>query len=243
MLHILSSNAAAPSKGLNELARKEGEDNIAWLARNLLEDDGTSIVMVGGRSPISFRLRVAQSHIRNDLLPSYWSHVMLLGKAAKNLASTPISEISLEPPDCFGFVPPTNGVRKGKLGQYRDPSEYPNIAILKVPVNLNEVTDALKRFQMQRAVLDAVDLIVRWLAYVWGVSRTGNPLLENHGIPSAAMLEVVFGAVGYDLTPGLESRSSCPEAIWQAAKWWHKYYEKQNRECLTGAYSVGHKLD
>jgi hypothetical protein len=99
MLHILSSNAAAPSKGLNELARKEGEDNIAWLARNLLEDDGTSIVMVGGRSPISFRLRVAQSHVRNDLLPSYWSHVMLLGKAAKNLTSTPISEISLEPPD------------------------------------------------------------------------------------------------------------------------------------------------
>ncbi len=242
MLHILSSNAKAPSAGIDEVKRDDGEDNIEWLARNM-PDGGTSIVLVGGKSPISFRLRVAQSHMRSDLLPSYWSHVLLLGKPAKNLASTSISEISLEPPASFGFAAPTNGVQQGKLGHYRKPAEYPNIAILKVPVDLNEVTDALKRFQIQRAVLDAVELIVRWLAYVWGVSNTGNPLLQNQGIPSAAMLEVVFAAVGYDLTPGLESRSSCPEAIWQAAKWWHEYYEKQNRECLTGAYFVGHRLE
>lgn len=241
MLHILSSNATAPNKGLTKFERKK-KDNIKWLTRNLPKDGETGIVMVGGKSQISFRLRVAQAHIRHDLLPSYWSHVMLLGKATKNLASTSVYEISLEPPKGFGFPPPTNGVQKGKLSQYRDPAKYPNIAILKVPVPQKEVMRALKRFQMQRAVLDAVDLFIHWLAYVWGVSRTGNPLLENQGIPSAAMLEVVLGAVGYDLTPGLESRSSCPEAIWQAAKWWNDYYNKQNRKSLTGAYYVEHKL-
>jgi hypothetical protein len=56
------------------------------------------------------------------------------------------------------------------------------------------------------------------------------------------MLEVVFGAAGFDLTPGLESRSSCPEAIWQAAKWWHEYYTRENRKGLRGAYCLGHLL-
>jgi hypothetical protein len=37
--------------------------------------------------------------------------------------------------------------------------------------------------------------------------------------------EAVFVALGIELTPGLSTRSSCPEAIWQAALWWHKYYE------------------
>ena len=32
--------------------------------------------------------------------------------------------------------------------------------------------------------------------------------------------------VSCELTPGLASRSSCPEAIWQAAKWWQEFYEK-----------------
>ena len=85
-------------------------------------------------------------------------------------------------------------------------------------------------------MLDAQDLLLRWLAFIWGVGRTGNPLLDGQGIPSAAMLEVIFGAVGFDLTPGLESRSSCPEAIWQAAKWWHEYYERNNQKAPRDVY-------
>jgi len=242
MINIISSNAASPSRALSEVARKDDEDNLQWISRNMPQvGEQTSLVMVGGKGPASFRLRVAQSHIRHDLAPSYWSHVMMLGKPSKNPGSTTVYEISLEPAG-FGFPPPENGVQTGKLNQYRDPKIYPNIAILTAPVPQKDVMEALARFKMQRAVLDAVDLIIRWLSYVWGVSRSGNPLLEGQGIPSAAMLEIVFGAAGYDLTPGLESRSSCPEAIWQAAKWWHEYYEAQNRSPLAGSYYVGHSL-
>ena len=244
MINIISSNASSPSDSFQEVERKAGEDNLQWLGRNPpAGDDQITLVMVGGRTPTAFRLRVAQSHIRNDLLPSYWSHVMLLGKAAKNPASTPVTEISLETSQGFDFPPPTNGMQKGKLGQYRDAELYPNVAILSVPtITQKAVAEALDRFQKQRAVLDAVDLIVRWLGYVWGVGRSGNPLLDGMGIPSAAMLEIAIGAAGFDLTPGLESRASCPEAIWQAAKWWHDYYKDQKRSPLTGAYYVGHKL-
>ena len=243
MINIISSNATSPSDSIKKVERNDGEDNLKWLGRNTpAGDDQITLVMVGGRSPASFRLRVAQSHIRHDLLPSYWSHVMMVGKSAKNPASTPVTEISLEPPQGFDFPPPTNGMQKGKLGQYRDPDQYPNIAVLSVQVAQKAVAEALDRFQKQRAVLDGVDLIVRWLEYVWGVARSSNPLLDGMGIPSAAMLEIVIGAAGFDLTPGLESRSSCPEAIWQAAKWWHEYYKDQKQSPLAGAYYVGHTL-
>ncbi len=242
MIHIISSNTAAKSTRLREVRRKTGEHNLTWIQRNLTSTDGTTIVLVGGRSQVAFRLRTAQAYIRHDLLPSYWSHAMLMNNPARKFARTSVFEISLEPALPLGFPPPTNGVQTSNLSLYRDPQKYPNICILNVPVALSDVMAALKRFQMQRAVLDAVDLLIRWLAYVWGVTHTVNPLLENHGIPSAAMLEVVFGAVGFDLTPGLESRASCPEAIWQAAKWWNGYYEQQNREPLAGAYYCEHNL-
>jgi hypothetical protein len=243
MIDIISSKAASPNQLLQKVARQESDDNVQWLRQNLeTPEEYTHIVLVGGSSTTAFRLRVAQSHVRHDLIPSYWSHVMLLGKIARNVGTTPIYEIALEPPQGFAFPPPTNGLQRSRLSQYRDTRLFPNIALLRVPVSQQETLDALDSFQRQRAVLDAVDLMIRWLAFVWGVARSGNPLLEGYGMPSAAMLDIVLGVVGYDLTPGLESRVSCPEAIWQAAKWWHEYYEEQNRLALSGAFHIGHEL-
>ena len=242
MINSLNSNAAAPSASFAEAPRLEGENNVEWLKRNLPSGDVTHIVLSGARDSTGFRLRIAQSHLRHDLAPSHWSHAFLLGKVAKNAAATPIYEISLEPGAGFGFPPPTNGVQRARLERYRDVTSYPNVAVLGVPIAQSEIMKALERFQTQRAVLDAVGLILRWLAFTWGVSSTGNPLLEGLGMPSAAMLEVVFGAAGFDLTPGLESRSSCPEAIWQAAKWWHEYYERDQQQPLTCTYCVSHDL-
>ncbi|MEJ7812076.1 MAG: hypothetical protein WKG32_16810 [Gemmatimonadaceae bacterium] len=56
------------------------------------------------------------------------------------------------------------------------------------------------------------------------------------------MIEVVLSAANYDVMPGLESRASCPEAIWQAAKWWHEYYEEENKEGPEGVWTVEDKL-
>jgi hypothetical protein len=242
MINILSSNATSQSKAFKEEKRKRNEDNIKWLARNMpAKLDEAVLVMVGGKSEVDFRLRIAQSHARSDLTPSKWSHVMLLKNAGKKTSSA-VYEISLDPPRGLGFPTPQNGVQEGELAHYRDPDKYPNIAILAVPVPQADIEAALRRFKMQRAVLDGVDLMVRWLAFVWGVARSGNPLLEGYGIPSAAMLEIIVGAAGFDLTPGLESRSSCPEAISQAAKYWHEYYSEQNKEGLIGAYFAPHDL-
>lgn len=243
MINILSSSAVEPSGGFVEVERKSGQDNLTWIRENLkYSKDKTTLVMVGGKSPTSFRLRMAQSHVRSDLMPSYWSHVMLLDAPAEDFGATEIDEISLEPREGFGFPVPENGVQRGKLRQYARRSEYPNVAVLNVPVKYSDVSAAMVKVKKQRAVLDAVDLIVHWLAYTWGVARSPNPLLDGQGIPSSAMLEIVVGACGFDLTPGLESRSSCPEAIWQAARWWHEYYAGQDKPGLTGSYITSHEI-
>jgi hypothetical protein len=43
-------------------------------------------------------------------------------------------------------------------------------------------------------------------------------------VPSAVLVEIAFGLVQVELTPGLASASSCPEAIWQSVKWWQEFY-------------------
>lgn len=130
-----------------------------------------------------------------------------------------------------------NGLREPRLRVYDDPERYPNLAVLRLPVRLAdwaaettpERLSILERYTKQRNDLDAAELILRWLAFTWGVGHTSNPLLEGQGLPSAAMVELVLAAVGYDVTPNLDSRASCPEAIWQTAKWWYPYYNSTDR--------------
>jgi hypothetical protein len=243
MLGIIGSEAKRPNTKLKAVPRLKGEDNVAWVMRNLGSAGSmTRLIMIGGTRQIAFRLRVAQSHVRHDLTPSSWSDVMLIGKESKNPNLTNVLEISLDPKDGFGFPTSANGVHITKLGRYADQVEFPNVAVLGVPAEPKQLWAALQRFEKQRTVLDSVALMIRWLGYCWGAANSSNPLFEGMGIPSAAMLDVVIGAAGFDLTPGLESRSSCPEAVWQAAKWWHEYYAKQGKPVITGAYCVDHRL-
>lgn len=272
MLRILSSNASEPSRKFVESKREKGEDNLQWLQRSLglggaakgmrrkgkRTEEGrkrsfepTLLLLLGSRGHAAFRLRIAQSHLRHDFTPSHWSHVALLGPIARNLGQTQLYEISLEPPRGFGLPAAKNALQVCQLDIYADAALHPNIALLRLPVDAAEwqkkttpdKMSVIERFEKQRSVLDATELLLHWLAFLWGVGRAGNPLLEGNGVPSAAMVEVVLSAMRYDITPGLESRASCPEAIWQAAKWWHPYYATEKAEALEGFFHVGHRLE
>jgi hypothetical protein len=247
MLEIRSSSATAPNPNLVHQARTRNQTNLAWLGRALKgrgkKASGSPVLMLlGGIDPISFRLRVAQSQVRHDLTPSSWSHVVLVEPASGEPASATAWEISLDPAGGFGYPPPTNGVQRADLRRYDDAGRFPNIAALHVPLEVAPVRDAVQRFMRQRSTLDAVDMVTRWLPYVWGAGRATNPLLEGFGLPSAAMMELVVGAAGFELTPGVASSASCPEAIWQAARWWHDYHGREDGTPLSGAYSVEHAL-
>src|SRR5262245_31791480 len=239
MLNVALARTNRPNPGLKPAPRKKDESNVEWLARNFPKDaENARLVLVGGKSRCAFRLRVAQSHARKGLSPSHWSHVALLGPHGARAASAEVIEISLER-GYKTFPPATNGVQRSRFSAYENPKWFPNLCVLDLPIKWKEAKAAADRFEGQRNVADAVELVVVWLTYAWGVGRAGNPLLDGAGLPSAVMVEYVVGAAGVDLTPGLANRSSCPEAIWQAARWWHDFYNKREEDsAMTGAFFV-----
>ncbi len=230
MIPTRQSGAIKPNPKLREKPRQKKETNSEWVSRVL---GGTNlegwILLLGGTSLTDFRIRVAQSHVRQDMLPSFWSHVAIFGSKSDKSKSDAVDwnlyEVSLNPGGSFGDVPKNNGVQKGTLSQYNNPESFPNIACIGFSLDHKIINEAVSRFRGQRSLIDIGSLIVQWLAFAWGVGEHGNPLLKGMGIPSAAFVEGVFAGAGLELTPGLSTRSSCPEAIWQSAKWWHEFYE------------------
>lgn len=217
MISIRHSSAGRQNRELKSLPAKRRETNSRWLARTRIEN---GVLLLGGNALAHFRLRVAQSHLRKDLLPSFWSMAAILD-GGRRLWTVP-----LEGMGDASLVPVNNGVQACRIGDYDDPERYPNIAVVQFAQDTPAIRRNVEEVRSQRAMIDLPDLLVRWLGFVWGAAQQGNPLLDGRGIPSAAFAETVYSIARIDLTPGLSSASSCPEAIWQSAKWWRQYYEQ-----------------
>lgn len=250
MLNIVESRAPEPNPDFKQSARKpkKKESNTAWLKRHLKElagepgaEGAAYLVLLGGKAKADFLVRVAEAHLRRDMSPSHWSHVALLQGSSPG--SKALWEISLEPKSGFGYPPGDNCVQEGDLCHYDEKNSYPNVAVMRLPVQRDEMDKMRQRFQRQRNEIDCVELTLLWLGYVWGVGRAGNPLLDGYGTPSAAFIEALATACGYDLTPGLESRASCPEAIWQAARYWYEYHgARSDSSSIHGRWHMEHWL-
>jgi hypothetical protein len=215
MIPIRHSPATVPSNLLQETPPQDGISNRQWLS-----DLGVThgILMLGGNSVSHFRIRVAQSQLRQDLSPSFWSLVGIL-EDGHTFLSVPL-ELRMDDSD----IPSTNGIHTCRIDDYDDPQRFPNIAVLRFTNDPAPIRENVERLKAQRSVVDLPSLMLPWLGYIWGAGRAGNPLLEGHGLPSAVFVETAYGITGLELTPGLSSAASCPEAIWQTAKWWHQFY-------------------
>ena len=237
MLSVHQSGAQSANSSFTESVREHGETNLQWLERHYPQgSDRAVLLLIGGADLISIRLRIAQSQARHDLLPSYWSHVAILKTAARSFRNTQLHEIRLDPPKGFGNPAKENAIQTGRLSAYDDAERYPNIAILKLDAVRSQVESQLRQMRGMRHVVSGVDGLVAWLPYVWGATRAANPLLDEIGIPSAVMAEYALSGAGLDITPGLASRASCPEAIWQTMRWWHEYPGAQrSADAATGA--------
>lgn len=251
MLDIHNSTAAGKNCHFVEQPGSPNS-NVQWLHDHFytlsktIAYPCTVVMLVGGTDTASTRIRGAQAVARQDLTPSHWSHAALV-EYEGNALTVPI-EISLAPPAGFGFPPPNNGIQTGDLTTYDSRQAWPNIALLLVPADPSEVRQKLTRLRSLRSTIDLVGITLQWLSYVWGVRQAHNPLNLEVGVPCAVMLEYAVGAVGFDLTPGLTSRSSCPEAIWQAARWWHEFHSEAtqvgslSRQPIKGVFSISHRL-
>ncbi|MGH7388038.1 MAG: hypothetical protein ACREM3_01080 [Candidatus Rokuibacteriota bacterium] len=273
MITSAVSRESQPNPDFYEIKRRRGEDNLGWLKR-LLRDytpQGVVMLLVGGTDALSFRLRVAQAHVRHDMTPSAWSHVALVvDPSPDDVGRSRLVEISLDPHRGFGWAPDRNAVQERvPISRYGDAERFPNIAVVDLPPDVppadpdsppataadagaaaaaataaqrKAVTAALQRFMMTRGTLDCCELVVQWLSFVWGAGPVTNPLFAGRGIPSAVLVESLAATTGFDLTPSIDSRSSCPEAVWQAAKWWHGLHDKVATRRLMGAYCITHDL-
>jgi hypothetical protein len=151
-----------------------------------------------------------------------------------------------------------NGVQTCNISDYDDPERFPNIAVIrftrdtdKILINSKLIAgDREARRPAQRNIIDLPTLMLPWLSYVWVCGKASNPLTDGLGLPSAAFVETVYGIAGIELTPGLSSATSCPEAIWQAAKYWHLFYKEAaktdsarnaKQQVPTGQYAVRQK--
>lgn len=193
--------------------------NFAWLESTGYRD---GVLLLGGTSIVDFRMRVAQSELRQDLLPSFWSTCGLLidGKVLMTARVDAISNSSARVE--------RNGLEAVALdaeSSYGDPALYPNIAILQFTDEHAAIREHVARIGQERNIVDLLAQVVAWLGYCWAVGGSSNPLMHGHGIPSASLVERAHGLAGIDLSPGLPSASSCPEAIWQAARWWYEAYD------------------
>ena len=214
MIPTRESPVSAPNEELQALPPDEGEGNAAWFRKSPIRQ---GIVLLGGTSLVDFRLRVAQSQLRSDLTPSYWSLCGLIRDDGS------FRSVPLQPAD-VADVPRTNAVRTMSIEEVDDPLDWPNIAVLRFAENSEAVERHAERVATRRTIIDLPALLLDWLAYAWATDGAANPLADGSGIPSAAFVEAAHSLAGIELTPGLSSAASCPEAIWQAVKWWHEYY-------------------
>lgn len=218
------STSSQPNNKLREEPAKDGEGNRKWLARL---GDGDGVILIGGTSLADFRLRVAQSALRDDMFPSAWSLAgILLGDG--KFVSVPLGGQDISD------VPKNNGVRELSLDDYDDAQRFPNMAVIRFAKIHDNVRRDIDRLKRDRGIVDLAAMMLPWLAFIWGTKGSGNPLSEGKGLPSSAFVETVFAMAGFELTPGLSSASSCPEAMWQSAKWWREFYET-----TTAALSAG----
>lgn len=214
MISIRESPNTEPNPDLTPLDPQPAEGNAAWLARSPVQH---GIVLLGGASLIDFRVRVAQSQLRSDLSPSYWSICGLL-RADGSIRTVPYVL------DDLSDVPQTNAVRTLSINQFDDPRQWPNVAVVRFADNMDRVERDGDRIASRRTIVDLPALLLAWLAYAWATDAADNPIARGNGMPSAAFVEAAHSLAGIELTPGLASNASCPEAIWQAVKWWHEYY-------------------
>lgn len=209
--------------------------NLAWLASTGYRD---GVLLLGGTSIVDFRMRVAQSELRQDLLPSFWSTCGLLidGSVLMTARVDAITDSSARV-ERNGL----EAVAMNAESRYCNPMLYPNIAILQFTSDHTAIKEHVARIGQERNIVDLLAQVVAWLGYCWAVGDSGNPLMQGHGIPSATLLERAHGLAGIDLSPGLPSASSCPEAIWQAARWWYEAYDPVEPSATARAQAVAFK--
>ncbi len=217
-------------------------DAFAALHKQNMGNRGLMTVgLIGSRDLPGHTLRMAQSILRWDLRPSYWSHVFVVAEPVNSrtsLSKLKILEIPLFSRNGQFPKPENNGVNEGTLGQYEDKVVDANVGLVAITMSDQEVQKLFTRAQAwnaDRVRYNFWDMLGSWQSYLWSQGMKTNPLREGVPIAASAYIEFIFERLGMGVTPGASSRNSAPEHLWNAARWWHKAFKEDNRK-IAGMY-------
>lgn len=252
MIKQTLSTASGKNSEAKELPRTNGrETNATWLARAMTDfaladsEAWSFVVLLGGKDTSAFRVRFAQSPIRRDLLPSYWSDAMLLNVPQARLDHATLISLPLLQPDNEIFAPTRNGLITEPVKNLPTLKRCPNIALLVLPIARDDIMTAVNIYRNSRQAYDAVRNILPWLAFVWGSGEAENPLQKQIGLPAAVMINQIFSTQGFDLAPGVNSQMATPEAFWSAASYWQEFYQETQSDGKfpKARYVIGHAYE
>lgn len=250
-LSVQSFTQSFSQSDVQKLDRVNREPNLEWLKcayhSFALENvaDWSFIVLAGGKDVASFRIRVAQSHLRGDMLPSFWSECAFFKIEQGDFSTASFFNLPLFQPATASYAPTRNGLIELPFKQLPTQKDYPNLALLAIPVAQEKIVASLDEYRKSRVSYDAVENILPWLAFVWGAGNAVNPLMQHKGFPSAMMLNQIYAANGFDLAPGVNANLSAPETFWSGVKHWQDYYSKTQENGLLpkARYVLGHMYD
>ncbi|HEX9186811.1 MAG TPA: hypothetical protein VGB87_07060, partial [Vicinamibacteria bacterium] len=118
-----------------EAAAQDGETNAALFAR--LGAAPGDVVLLGGATLEHFRVRVAQAHVRTDLLPSRYSLAGVVGRDGRGFWTVPLGQADVS------AVPGAGGVRYCRFADVSDPAVFPNAALLRFREDMRPLLDVV----------------------------------------------------------------------------------------------------
>lgn len=212
-------------------------DAFAALQKQDIGNRGLMTVgLIGSRDLPGHTLRTAQSMLRWDLRPSFWSHVFVVAEpvtSRTSLRPLPILEVPLHPRNGMFPRPECNGINEGTLGLYEDKDIDANVGLVAVGMTDEEAKKLKKRardWNQDRVRYNFWEMLGVWQSYLWSQGAKRNPLREGMPIAASSYIEFIFEGVGLGVTPGSSERNSAPEHLWNAACWWHKAFKEQDRK-------------
>jgi len=190
--------------------------------------DTIYVGLAGGSDPASIAVRHAQSFLRFDRRPSYFSHVFLFTGQGDGILECRV--VGADP-----TRPETLGIARDRARRYASDEDWPNKAVIgftflpsrggQAPAERQaKVLAAAKDSKAVRERYDLWKMVAGWQPYLFEPNRTANPLAERMPHPGAAYVRWALSAAGVEAAPSALDEFDAPEHFWASAYYWHRQY-------------------
>lgn len=231
---------------------------LRTMSEHKMGDGAYAIGLVGSSDLPGICLRRAQSVLRLDQRPSYWSHAFIISEpwdGSSPVSRLPIAEVPFFARNGQFPEPADNAVIRGTtLGHYLDRRRDPNVALFSVaklvkkrikPLDKSEraiLASMIQDPNMDRARYDFWADLGAWKQYFWSGEQLPNPTRNGQPIPSTSFIEMLYEQIGIDLSPAASERNSAPEHFWTSMRWWLQQDVQEDRgtegAIVAGCYTI-----